>query len=104
MKVDPFDALSDTLPSSQPVAPKVPKYTGPEVKEVKYFCCDEHFNALKIARCVFVHTVHLTGCVCIFSNGVCCMSQGNIKYEKAALVGEKDSTLPPGYRWADLVS
>ncbi|XP_056586399.1 calpastatin-like isoform X4 [Triplophysa dalaica] len=59
-EVDPFDALSDTLPSSQPVAPKVPKYTGPEVRE------------------------------------------GNIKVEKAALVGEKDSTLPPGYRWADL--
>ncbi|XP_057215918.1 calpastatin isoform X4 [Triplophysa rosa] len=59
-EVDPFDALSDTLPSSQPVAPKVPKYTGPEVRE------------------------------------------GNIKTEKAVLVGERESTLPPGYRWEDL--
>uniref|UniRef100_A0A8C1BCV9 Calpastatin n=1 Tax=Cyprinus carpio carpio TaxID=630221 RepID=A0A8C1BCV9_CYPCA len=33
--VDPFDALSGTLPSSQPVAPKVPAFTGPEVKEEK---------------------------------------------------------------------
>ncbi|XP_048023064.1 calpastatin isoform X9 [Megalobrama amblycephala] len=33
--VDPFDALSGTLPSSQPLAPKVPKYTGPEITEEK---------------------------------------------------------------------
>uniref|UniRef100_A0A8C2AUQ8 Calpastatin n=1 Tax=Cyprinus carpio TaxID=7962 RepID=A0A8C2AUQ8_CYPCA len=33
--VDPFDALSGTLPSSKPVAPKVPAFTGPEVKEEK---------------------------------------------------------------------
>ncbi|XP_016126691.1 calpastatin isoform X9 [Sinocyclocheilus grahami] len=33
--VDPFDALSGTLPSSRPVAPKVPAFTGPEVKEEK---------------------------------------------------------------------
>ncbi|XP_077049631.1 calpastatin isoform X13 [Siphateles boraxobius] len=33
--VDPFDALSGTLPSSKPLAPKVPTYTGPEVKEEK---------------------------------------------------------------------
>ncbi|XP_077049572.1 calpastatin isoform X8 [Siphateles boraxobius] len=32
--VDPFDALSGTLPSSKPLAPKVPTYTGPEVKEL----------------------------------------------------------------------
>ncbi|XP_073790928.1 calpastatin isoform X36 [Danio rerio] len=31
---DPFDALSGTLPSSQPLAPKV-HYTGPEIKEEK---------------------------------------------------------------------
>ncbi|KAA0719847.1 hypothetical protein E1301_Tti011726 [Triplophysa tibetana] len=59
-KVDPFDALSDTLPSSQPVAPKVPKYAGPEVRE------------------------------------------GNIKWEKSPMVGVNDSSLPPGYRLADL--
>nr|XP_055037141.1 calpastatin isoform X6 [Misgurnus anguillicaudatus] len=34
-EIDPFDALSDTLPSTQPEAPKPPKYTGPEVKEEK---------------------------------------------------------------------
>ncbi|XP_039543986.1 calpastatin isoform X9 [Pimephales promelas] len=31
--VDPFEALSGTLPSSKPLAPKVPTYTGPEVTE-----------------------------------------------------------------------
>uniref|UniRef100_A0A8B9LQD2 Calpastatin n=1 Tax=Astyanax mexicanus TaxID=7994 RepID=A0A8B9LQD2_ASTMX len=31
--VDPFDALAGSLPSSEPLAPKPPKYTGPEVKE-----------------------------------------------------------------------
>uniref|UniRef100_A0A8B9LUB0 Calpastatin n=1 Tax=Astyanax mexicanus TaxID=7994 RepID=A0A8B9LUB0_ASTMX len=33
--VDPFDALAGSLPSSEPLAPKPPKYTGPEVKEEK---------------------------------------------------------------------
>ncbi|XDV38420.1 hypothetical protein PO909_007832, partial [Leuciscus waleckii] len=33
-EVDPFDALSGTLPSSEPLPPKVPTYTGPEVKEL----------------------------------------------------------------------
>lgn len=53
-----------------------------------------------------VNAVHLTGRIlrCVFSNGMHCMSQGNVKSEKAVLVGEKDSTLPPGYRWEDLVS
>uniref|UniRef100_A0A9J7Y1P5 Calpastatin n=1 Tax=Cyprinus carpio carpio TaxID=630221 RepID=A0A9J7Y1P5_CYPCA len=60
--VDPFDALSGTLPSSQPVAPKVPAFTGPEVKEP------------------------------------------NVKAEKGVICGERDDTLPPGYRRADLVS
>uniref|UniRef100_A0A672MBT1 Calpastatin n=1 Tax=Sinocyclocheilus grahami TaxID=75366 RepID=A0A672MBT1_SINGR len=58
--VDPFDALSGTLPSSQPVAPKVPAFTGPEVKEP------------------------------------------NVKEEKGVICGERDDTLPPGYRRADL--
>uniref|UniRef100_A0A8D3DKR8 Calpastatin n=1 Tax=Scophthalmus maximus TaxID=52904 RepID=A0A8D3DKR8_SCOMX len=31
--VDPFDALASILPSAEPVAPKQPVYTGPEVKE-----------------------------------------------------------------------
>ncbi|KAL6469855.1 hypothetical protein MHYP_G00209740 [Metynnis hypsauchen] len=31
--VDPFDALAGSLPSSEPVAPKGPQYTGPEIKE-----------------------------------------------------------------------
>uniref|UniRef100_A0A671MLR6 Calpastatin n=1 Tax=Sinocyclocheilus anshuiensis TaxID=1608454 RepID=A0A671MLR6_9TELE len=60
--VDPFDALSGTLPSSRPVAPKVPAFTGPEVKEP------------------------------------------NVKAEKGFICGERDDTLPPGYRRADLVS
>ncbi|XP_043076780.1 calpastatin isoform X5 [Puntigrus tetrazona] len=58
--LDPFDALSGTLPSSQPVAPKVPAFTGPEVKEP------------------------------------------NVKAEKGVICGERDDTLPPGYRRADL--
>uniref|UniRef100_A0A673LRA1 Calpastatin n=1 Tax=Sinocyclocheilus rhinocerous TaxID=307959 RepID=A0A673LRA1_9TELE len=58
--VDPFDALSGTLPSSRPVAPKVPAFTGPEVKEP------------------------------------------NVKAEKGFICGERDDTLPPGYRQADL--
>uniref|UniRef100_A0A672S4R2 Calpastatin n=1 Tax=Sinocyclocheilus grahami TaxID=75366 RepID=A0A672S4R2_SINGR len=58
--VDPFDALSGTLPSSRPVAPKVPAFTGPEVKEP------------------------------------------NVKAEKGLICGERDDTLPPGYRRADL--
>ncbi|NP_001124063.2 calpastatin [Danio rerio] len=56
---DPFDALSGTLPSSQPLAPKV-HYTGPEIKEPK------------------------------------------LKSEKGVLCGERDDTLPPGYRKEDL--
>ncbi|XP_056302959.1 calpastatin isoform X4 [Danio aesculapii] len=56
---DPFDALSGTLPSSQPLAPKV-HYTGPEIKEPK------------------------------------------LTSEKGVLCGERDDTLPPGYRKEDL--
>ncbi|XP_073680510.1 calpastatin isoform X3 [Garra rufa] len=59
-ELDPFDVLSGTLPSSQPVAPKGPVFTGPEVKEP------------------------------------------NVKPEKGVLCGERDDTLPPGYRRADL--
>ncbi|XP_067278775.1 calpastatin isoform X5 [Pseudorasbora parva] len=58
--VDPFDALSGTLPSSKPLAPKVPTYTGPEVKEP------------------------------------------SVKPEKGVICGERDDTLPPGYRKEDL--
>ncbi|KAK1788432.1 hypothetical protein P4O66_016868, partial [Electrophorus voltai] len=32
---DPFDALADSLPSSDPLAPTAPQYTGPEVMEEK---------------------------------------------------------------------
>ncbi|XP_050948551.1 calpastatin isoform X6 [Labeo rohita] len=59
-ELDPFDALSGTLPPSQPVAPKVPVFTGPEVREP------------------------------------------NVKAEKGVFCGERDDTLPPGYRRADL--
>ncbi|XP_066501339.1 calpastatin isoform X12 [Hoplias malabaricus] len=58
--VDPFDALAGSLPSSEPTAPKAPKYTGPEVKEP------------------------------------------GLSSEAAHLCGERDSTLPPGYRWEDM--
>ncbi|XP_051536638.1 calpastatin-like isoform X6 [Myxocyprinus asiaticus] len=57
---DPFDALAGTLPSSKPVAPKVPEYSGPEVKE------------------------------------------SSVKPEKGILCGERDDTLPPGYRREDM--
>ncbi|XP_060898260.1 calpastatin isoform X24 [Labrus mixtus] len=58
--VDPFDALASILPSADPVVPKQPVYTGPEVKE---------------------HDV-------ISTEGV--------------RVGERDDTLPPGYRLEDM--
>lgn len=32
------------------------------------------------------------------------MSQPNVKAEKGVICGERDDTLPPGYRRADLVS
>ncbi len=32
------------------------------------------------------------------------MSQANVKAEKGVICGERDGTLPPGYRQADLVS
>ncbi|TRY95124.1 hypothetical protein DNTS_003841, partial [Danionella cerebrum] len=57
--LDPIEALSGTLPPSQPVAPKV-SFTGPEVKE-------------KI-----------------------------VKEEKGVFTGERDDTLPPGYKKEDL--
>ncbi|XP_020503592.2 calpastatin isoform X2 [Labrus bergylta] len=58
--VDPFDALASILPSADPVVPKQPVYTGPEVKE---------------------HDVIAT---------------------KGVRVGERDDTLPPGYRREDM--
>ncbi|XP_051955686.1 calpastatin-like isoform X4 [Xyrauchen texanus] len=57
---DPFDALAGTLPSSKPVAPKVPEYSGPEVKE------------------------------------------SSVKPERGVVCGERDDTLPPGYRREDM--
>lgn len=57
---------------------------------------------------MFVNVDYLTACVflhvCVFSNGVYCMSQANVKAEKGVICGERDDTLPPGYRQADLVS
>uniref|UniRef100_A0A8D3CJE5 Calpastatin n=1 Tax=Scophthalmus maximus TaxID=52904 RepID=A0A8D3CJE5_SCOMX len=43
--VDPFDALASILPSAEPVAPKQPVYTGPEVKE-KPLSTDEALDSL----------------------------------------------------------
>ncbi|XP_072238734.1 calpastatin isoform X2 [Leuresthes tenuis] len=58
--VDPFDALASILPSTDPVAPTQPVYTGPEVKE------------------------------------------HGVTTEKGQKCGERDSTLPPGYRFEDM--
>ncbi|KAL7854057.1 hypothetical protein AOLI_G00209010 [Acnodon oligacanthus] len=58
--VDPFDLLAGSLPSSEPVAPKGPRYTGPEIKEP------------------------------------------SLTSEEAKRCGEKEHTLPPGYRKEDM--
>ncbi|XP_036384326.1 calpastatin isoform X17 [Megalops cyprinoides] len=58
--VDPFEALADSLPSSDPLVPTAPVFTGPEVKE------------------------------------------HDITSEKGVLCGERESTLPPGYRLEDM--
>ncbi|XP_069568326.1 calpastatin isoform X3 [Brachyistius frenatus] len=58
--VDPFDALASILPSTDPIGPQQPVYTGPEVKE------------------------------------------HNVKSEKGQKCGERDDTLPPGYRFEDM--
>ncbi|KAM7422116.1 hypothetical protein PAMA_010270 [Pampus argenteus] len=59
-EVDPYDALASILPSSDPVAPTQPVYTGPEVKE-------HGVTSKKDQKC-----------------------------------GERDDTLPPGYRFENL--
>ncbi|XP_011473419.1 calpastatin isoform X23 [Oryzias latipes] len=53
---DPFDALASSLPTSDPVTPSQPSFTGPEVKE------------------------------------------HDITPEKGQRCGDRESTLPPGYR------
>ncbi|XP_056246615.1 calpastatin isoform X21 [Seriola aureovittata] len=58
--VDPFDALASILPSADPVVPRQPVYTGPEVTE------------------------------------------HGIASERAQKCGERDDTLPPGYRFEDM--
>ncbi|XP_022600646.1 calpastatin isoform X16 [Seriola dumerili] len=58
--VDPFDALASILPSADPVMPRQPVYTGPEVTE------------------------------------------HGITSERAQKCGERDDTLPPGYRFEDM--
>ncbi|XP_077384970.1 calpastatin isoform X8 [Festucalex cinctus] len=58
--VDPFDALASILPPVDPVTPKQPIFTGPEVKE------------------------------------------HDATSEKAPKCGERDDTLPPGYRFEDM--
>ena len=52
--VDPFDALAGSLPSSEPVAPKGPRYTGPEIKEVRVLLC--------VCTRMCVHGCFLTAC------------------------------------------
>ncbi|XP_047438054.1 calpastatin isoform X25 [Mugil cephalus] len=58
--VDPLDALASILPSTGPVAPAQPAYTGPVVTEHE------------------------------------------VTHEKAQKCGERDDTLPPGYRFTDM--
>ncbi|XP_037108138.1 calpastatin isoform X5 [Syngnathus acus] len=58
--VDPFDALASILPPVDPVTPKQPIFTGPEVKEP------------------------------------------DATSKKAAKCGERDDTLPPGYRFENM--
>ncbi|XP_061688372.1 calpastatin isoform X5 [Syngnathoides biaculeatus] len=57
---DPFDALASILPPVDPLTPKQPTYTGPEVKE------------------------------------------HDVTSEKARKCGERDDTLPPGYRFENM--
>ncbi|XP_061642029.1 calpastatin isoform X6 [Phyllopteryx taeniolatus] len=58
--VDPFDALASILPPVDPVTPKQPIFTGPEVKE------------------------------------------HDVTSEEAHKCGERDDTLPPGYRFENM--
>lgn len=74
--VDPFDALAGRLPSTDPVVPKQPAYTGPEVKEVHY----GHFVHLCVGACVCMCecTERVSDCIMLWhgsavSNHVCCM-------------------------------
>nr|XP_049590768.1 calpastatin isoform X17 [Syngnathus scovelli] len=58
--IDPFDALASILPPADPVTPKQPIFTGPEVKEP------------------------------------------DATSEKAPKCGEREETLPPGYRFENM--
>lgn len=82
-----MDALASILPSAGPVAPPQPVFTGPEVTEVQLPACVgafEHGSAV--------------------SNRVPHVSQHAVVAEKAHKCGERDDTLPPGYRFQDMVS
>lgn len=96
--MDPFDALADSLPSSESFAPAAHVYTGPEVIEVQ--------NLHRV--CVCTVQVRL-GCVCAPGHHVkqCVVvyvTQHGLTSKKGVICGGDDCPLPPGYRSEDMVS
>lgn len=90
--MDPFDALASILPSAESVVPPQPVYTGPEVTEVQLPACVSAFEWPELQHGSAV------------SNRVPHVSQHGVVAEKAHKCGERDDTLPPGYRFQDMVS